>query len=71
MENTFNKWGNFYYIFVPGYGVLKTSDLSNPNDYKEFYQNSELINLYIDHKGDLIGKEWHSNTVYYRKSPKK
>jgi|WetSurMetagenome_2_1015567.scaffolds.fasta_scaffold00664_6 hypothetical protein len=68
MENTFNKWGNFYYILIPGYGILKTSDPGNPDSYTEFYRNSDLFNLFIDHNGVLIAKTLNTNTVFYYKN---
>ena len=63
MDNIFNKWDNFYYILVPGYGILKSSDL---NQYEVYWLNSELNNLFIDHNGVLIAKDWNYKTVYYR-----
>ncbi|HUV01720.1 MAG TPA: sialidase family protein [Bacteroidales bacterium] len=63
MDNIFNKWDNFYYILVPGYGILKSSDL---NQYEVYWLNSEINNLFIDHTGVLIAKDWNYKTVYYR-----
>ena len=63
MDNIFNKWDNFYYILVPGYGILKSSDL---NQYEVYWLNSEINNLFIDHNGVLIAKDWNYKTVYYR-----
>jgi hypothetical protein len=68
---TFNKWGKFYYICVPGFGILKSTNLSNPDSYSEYYKNNNLNNLFIDHNGVLIGKELQGTTVYYRKNSKK
>jgi hypothetical protein len=67
MENTFNKRGNLYYILIPGYGILKTPDPGNPDSYTEFYKNSDLFNLFIDHNGVLIAKSLNTNTVFYYK----
>jgi len=67
MENTFNKWDNFYYIIIPGYGILKSSDLIN---YEVYWHNSDLRNLFIDYNGVLIAKDWDWKTVYYRKNSK-
>lgn len=64
-ENTFNKWGNFYYILIPGYGILKSSDLTHYDDY---WVNSDLRTLFIDYNGVLIAKDWNMKTVYYRKN---
>jgi len=65
MENTFSKWGSLYYILIPGYGILKSGDLVH---YEDYYLNSNLMNLFIDHNGLLIAKDWDYNTVYYRKN---
>lgn len=66
MDNIFNKWRNTYYILIPGYGILKSDDLEH---YEIYWINSELNNLFIDHNGVLIAKDWNYNTVYYRKNP--
>lgn len=65
MDNIFNKWDNFYYILVPGYGVLKSYDLVH---YEVYWRNNELNNLFIDHNGVLIAKDWNNKTIYYRKN---
>jgi hypothetical protein len=68
MDNTFTMWGAYYYILIPGWGILKSYDLTNSASYTEYYHNTNLRNLFIDHNGVLIGKDWQSNTVYYRKN---
>jgi hypothetical protein len=70
MENTFNKWGNVYYILISGYGILKTSDLGNPAGYVVFYNNTDLYNLFIDNNGVLIARTHNTNIVYYQKISK-
>ena len=65
MDNIFNKWKDTYYILVPGYGILKSDDLEH---YEIYWVNNELNNLFIDHNGVLIAKDWNNNTVYYRKN---
>lgn len=67
MENTFNKWGKTYYILIPGFGVIKSTDLSNPDAYSIFYSNSDLFNLFIDQNGVLIAITLNKHTVYYYK----
>jgi hypothetical protein len=64
MDNIFNKWGKTYYILIPGYGILKSDDLEH---YEIYWINNELDNLFIDHNGVLIAKDWNNNTVYYLK----
>jgi hypothetical protein len=65
MDNVFNKWKDFYYILIPGFGILKSSDLTH---YQIYWLNYDLENLFIDHNGVLIAKDWNLKTVYYRKN---
>ena len=65
MENTFSKWGSLYYVIIPGYGILKSADLVH---YEDYYLNSNLRNLFIDHNGVMIGKDMDFHTVYYLKN---
>ena len=67
-DNIFNKWGNYYYILIPGWGILKSADLTH---YEEYWYNSNLKDLFIDQNGVMIGKDWHASTVYYRNNSKK
>jgi len=65
MDNIFNKWADAYYILVPGFGILKSYDLER---YEIYWINNELNNLFIDHNGVLIAKDWNNKTIYYRKN---
>jgi hypothetical protein len=65
MDNIFNKWDDYYYILVPGYGILKSYDLEH---YEVYWLNKELNNLFIDHNGVLIARDWNNKTIYYRKN---
>lgn len=65
MDNIFNKWEDYYYILVPGYGILKSYDLEH---YEVYWLNKELNNLFIDHNGVLIARDWDNKTIYYRKN---
>ncbi len=64
-NNIFNKWNGFYYIIVPGFGILKSADLIH---YENYWLNSDLNDLFIDHNGVLIAKNWDYKTVYYWKN---
>jgi hypothetical protein len=64
-NNNFIRWNGFYYIIVPGYGILKSADLVN---YENYWLNSNLNDLFIDSNGVLIAKDWDWKTVYYRKN---
>ncbi|HUS86327.1 MAG TPA: sialidase family protein [Bacteroidales bacterium] len=63
MENTFNRWKDFYYVIIPGFGILKSYDLVH---YEKYWLNYDLRELFIDHNGVLIAKDWDLHTVYYR-----
>ncbi len=63
MNNTFTKRNGIYYVLIPGYGILKTSDLIH---YEDFWKNSNLRDLFIDHNGVFIAKDTDFKTVYYR-----
>lgn len=71
MENTFNKWGNTYYILIPGFGILKSTDLGNSDSYSIFYSNPDLFNLFIDQNGVLVATTLNKHTVYYFKQSEK
>ena len=64
MDNTFTRFGDFYYVMIPGYGILKSKDLIQ---FEDFYLNSDLLNLFFDHTGVMIAKDQDYNSVYYRK----
>jgi hypothetical protein len=54
-----------YWILVPGYGIVKSKDLLTFEDY---WVNNSLTDLFIDHNGVIIAKDWDNMTVYYRKN---
>lgn len=62
MRNTFNKWHGTYYIIIPGYGILKSDDLTH---YSIFWTNDNIYDMFIDDKGTIIAKDWNMHTVYY------
>lgn len=63
MNNTFTWYDDFYYVLIPGFGIMKTYDLVN---YENYWRNDDLLDLFIDHNGVLIAKDWDYKTVYYR-----
>jgi hypothetical protein len=64
--NTFTKWHNYYYVLIPGTGIMKSADLIH---YQSFYYDYSLGNLFIDHNGNMIARDWNINTAYYLKNP--
>ena len=66
LDNTlFCKWSDFYYVLIPGYGILRSVDLTH---YEDYWLNINLLNLFIDQNGVLIAKDQNNYTVYYRKN---
>ncbi|HCC69554.1 MAG TPA: hypothetical protein DEQ09_00140 [Bacteroidales bacterium] len=63
MLNTFTRYDDFYYVLIQGFGIMKTYDLVN---YDNYWRNDDLLDLFIDHNGVLIAKDWDYKTVYYR-----
>ncbi|MDT8401924.1 MAG: sialidase family protein [Bacteroidales bacterium] len=63
MGNTFNRWEEYYYVAVPGYGILKTHDLVN---YEAYWRNPDIIELFIDHNGVLVARDINNISIYYR-----
>jgi hypothetical protein len=67
-DNIFNKLGSYYYILIPGFGIVRTSDLTNAAAYQVYYNNPDITNLFIDNNGVLIARTLSTNTVFYHKS---
>jgi hypothetical protein len=65
MDNNFNKWSNYYYVVIPGYGIMKSYDLKA---YEDYWINKDLFNIFIDHNGVMLAKDNDYQTVYYRKN---
>ncbi|MFN8210704.1 MAG: sialidase family protein [Bacteroidales bacterium] len=61
----FTKIGEYYYIPVHGYGIVRTKDFLA---YTDYWRNWNLLDLFIDHNGVFIGKDWDYRTIYYRKN---
>lgn len=64
-DNIFNKWGDSYYVAMPGFGIMKSSDLRK---FENFWIYPDLRMLYVDHNGVLLAKDFSFNAVYYRKN---
>lgn len=62
MDNTFMKWEDYYYVTIPGYGIMKSYNLT---DFEVYWQNQEIVNLFIDHSGVLIAKKGWVGSVFY------
>ncbi|HVN58263.1 MAG TPA: hypothetical protein VMT63_08210 [Bacteroidales bacterium] len=67
LKNFITRQKDNYFIIVPGYGVLETTDFTNMNAY----YNTDLSNFFVDDKGVMMArsKDWQS-IYYYQKSAK-
>jgi len=63
MNNTVQKAGTNYYITIPGYGILITTDFEA---YENYWVKSDLYDMFIDDRGNLIARGPIGHTVYYR-----
>lgn len=64
MEHNFQKYKGVCYVAIPGFGVLTTKDFETFTNHSRSYT---LRELFIDHNGVLIAKDWESKSVSYRK----
>lgn len=62
--NFFNYYKGTYYLLIPGKGIVRTKDFISFEDY---WINPNLQNLFIDHNGVFIAKDYN-NRIYYRKN---
>ena len=65
IEGNFKKWDDFFYVIVPGYGILKTQDLEH---YTTYWIEPSVYDLFIDHNEVLIVKSYQDQSVYYRRN---
>lgn len=60
--NFFNYSKGIFYMMIPGKGIIRTTDLIH---YEDYFNNTKMWNLFIDHNGVLIATA-QNNTVFYR-----
>lgn len=65
-DNIFTRFGNSWYVAIPGYGIMKSADLLNYENYRVF---SDLRTLFIDHNGVMIVKDEDFQSVWYMNDP--
>jgi photosystem II stability/assembly factor-like uncharacterized protein len=65
-RNIFNRWKSFYYIIVPGFGILRSYDLLN---YEQYTPDTSFRDLFIDHNGVLIASDKNYNRIFYLQKP--
>ncbi len=64
-DNIFTRWDDFWYVAIPGFGIMTSYDL---DEYENYWLFPDLRTLYVDHNGVLLVKDFDSNTLYYRKN---
>lgn len=62
MEKSILKKGDYYYILIPGYGIIRTPDFDN---FETFWRNTEIVYLYLTYDGVIICKGFDNDVVYY------
>jgi hypothetical protein len=60
------RWGNDYFVLIPGHGILKTTDFESFNN---FWTNGEVMDMMMDSHGNLIVTTLNQNLVYYYHNP--
>jgi len=62
MSKIIQKKGNYYYILIPGYGIIRTLDFEK---FETFSPNTKIVYLYLTHDGVLIARGLDNNTIYF------
>lgn len=61
-NNLVHKSKNIYYIGIPGFGVLESSDLVH---YTTLWSSDDIWELFVDHEGTLIVRSRNWQGAYY------
>jgi len=56
LEPNIQKFGSYYYIIVPGTGILKTQ---NFEQFETILAEPNISGVYLDHTGTILAKGWH------------
>lgn len=64
MQTYVQKFGSDYFMAIPGFGVLRTS---NFDQFETLLNEPNINGLYIDHTGSIALMGWHNklNTSFY------
>lgn len=65
-DNIFTRWDDYYYVAVPGYGIMKSNNLS---EFENWWVFSDFRTMYIDHNGVILVRDLESRSVYYLNYP--
>lgn len=63
MDHTVHKNGNYYYLLIPGYGILRTSNFET---FEPYWVNHEASDMFMDDEGVFIAKQVNGGRVYYK-----
>jgi len=61
-RNIFHEYKGMYYILIPEFGIVNTSDFE---DFEYYYTNAEANRLFIDHQGTFIVENAEWTRAYY------
>lgn len=62
MDHTVHKRGNNYYLLIPGYGILRTTDFET---FEPHWVNYDVSDMFMDDEGVFIAK-LNGGRVYYK-----
>jgi hypothetical protein len=63
MDHTIHKHGKNYYILIPGFGILLTTDFEK---FDVYWYNEDLNDMFMDDEGVIIARELGGQQVHYR-----
>jgi hypothetical protein len=66
MQKNIRKYKNTYYVLIPGYGVLKTTNFES---FEPLYRNLDIRFLYMAHDGLIICRGLDNQKAYFYKIP--
>ena len=63
MDHTVYKRGRTYYILIPGYGILLTTDFEK---FETIFNSDAVNDMFMDDEGVIIARELGGQQVHYR-----
>lgn len=65
-DNIFTRYGDYWYVAIPGFGIMKSADLIH---YENYWLFSDLRTLFMDHNGVMIARDKDFQSVWYHSNP--
>ena len=62
MDHTVHRQGSDYYLLIPGYGILRTTDFEK---YDTFWGNVDAIDMLMDANGNFLVRDLNMQQVHY------